>query len=98
VFCCYPDANGLLERSLAVAGTVYAFTTPRSSGLVGAWEQARTAVWNAWYRLRKSTFGGFQTYVHDVDRIDARVRAAGFTLIRRSHPRLVWHFAVYARA
>lgn len=98
VFCCYADANGLLERSLDVAGSVYAFTIPRSSGIVGAWERARTAVWNAWYRLRKSTFGGFQTYVHDVDRIDARVRAAGFTLVRSSHPRLVWHLAVYARA
>jgi SAM-dependent methyltransferase len=98
VFCCYPDANGLLERSLLAAGSVYAFTIPRSSGIVGAWERARNAVWNAWYRLRKNTFCGFQTYIHDVDRIDQRVRAAGFTLVRSSHPRLVWHLAVYARA
>lgn len=98
VFCCYADASGLLERSLAAAGSVYAFTIPRSSGVVGAWERVRNSVWNAWYRLRESTFGGFQTYIHDVDRIDERVRAAGFTLLRSSHPRIVWHLAVYARA
>jgi len=98
VFCCYADASGLLERSLAAAGSVYAFTIPRSSGVVGAWERVRNSVWNAWYRLRKSTFGGFQTYIHEVDRIDERVRAAGFTLLRSSHPRVVWHLAVYARA
>jgi SAM-dependent methyltransferase len=97
VFCCYADANGLLERSLAVAGSVYAFTIPRSRGPIGVWERARAAVWNAWYRLRKQTFGGFQTYVHDVDLIDERVRAEGFTLVRQSHPRIVWHLAVYAR-
>jgi SAM-dependent methyltransferase len=98
VFCCYPDASGLLERSLEAAGSVYAFTIPRSSGIVGVWERMRNAVWNAWYRLRKNTFGGFQTYIHDVDRIDERVRAAGFTLVRSSHPRIVWHLAVYARS
>jgi SAM-dependent methyltransferase len=97
VFCCYPDATGLLERSLAAAGSVYAFTIPRSNGIVGMWERGRNAVWNAWYRLRKKTFAGFQTYVHDVDRIDERVRAAGFALVRREHPRIVWDLAVYSR-
>jgi SAM-dependent methyltransferase len=98
VFCCYADANGLLERSLAAAGSVYAFTIPRSKGVVGAWERARNAAWNVWYRLREETFQGFRTYIHDVDRIDERVRAAGFALVRSSHPRIVWHLAVYARA
>jgi hypothetical protein len=76
---------------------VYAFTIPRSSGVVGVWERMRNTVWNAWYRLRKNTFCGFQTYIHDVDRIDEQVRTAGFTLVRSSHPRVVWHLAVYAR-
>jgi hypothetical protein len=97
VFCCYADANGLLERSLAAAGSVYAFTIPRSNGVVGAWERARNAAWNVWYRLREETFQGFRTYIHDVDRIDERVRAAGFELVRRGHPRIVWDLAVYAR-
>jgi SAM-dependent methyltransferase len=98
VFCCYADASGLLERSLAAAGSVYAFTIPRSKGLVGVWERARNAVWNAWYRLREETFGGFRTYIHDVDRIDERVRAAGFAPVRRRHAHIVWDLAVYARA
>jgi SAM-dependent methyltransferase len=97
VFCCYPDVQGLLERSLAAAGSVYAFTIPRSKGVLGVWERGRNAFWNAWYRMRPSKFGGFQTYIHDVDRIDAQVRSAGFRPIRREHHRIVWDLAVYAR-
>lgn len=97
VFCCYPDVRELLERSLAAAGSVYAFTIPRSRGIVGAWERGRSAVWNAWYRLRRAKFAGFQTYIHDVDRIDEGVRAAGFVPVRREHRRIVWDLAVYAR-
>jgi magnesium-protoporphyrin O-methyltransferase len=97
VFCCYPDARGLLERSLAAAGSVYAFTIPRSKGVVGTWERARCAIWNVWYRMWPSRFGGFQTYVHDIDRIDARARAIGFVPVHREHRRIVWDLAVYAR-
>jgi magnesium-protoporphyrin O-methyltransferase len=97
VFCCYPDVDGLLERSLRAAGSVYAFTIPRSRGILGVWERGRNALWNAWYRMRPGTFGGFRTYIHDVDRIDARVRSAGFRPIRREHRRIVWDLAVYAR-
>jgi SAM-dependent methyltransferase len=97
VFCCYPDEQALLERSLAAAGSVYAFTIPRSKGIVGTWERARSAIWNVWYRMRPSRFGGFQTYVHDIDRIDARARAIGFVPVHREHRRIVWDLAVYAR-
>ena len=97
VFCCYPDVQALLERSLAAAGSVYAFTIPRSKGIVGNWERARSAIWNVWYRMRPSRFGGFQTYIHDIDRIDARARAIGFVPVRREHRRIVWDLAVYAR-
>jgi SAM-dependent methyltransferase len=97
VFCCYPDVGGLLERSLAAAGSVYAFTIPRSKGVLGVWERVRSAVWNVWYRIREETYQGFRTYIHDVDRIDERVRAAGFAPVQRGHPRIVWDLAVYAR-
>jgi len=97
VFCCYPDVQALLERSLAAAGSVYAFTIPRSKGIVGTWERARSAIWNVWYRMRPSRFGGFQTYVHDIDLIDARARAIGFVPVRRETRRVVWDLAVYAR-
>ncbi len=97
VFCCYPDVNALLERSLAAAGSVYGFTIPRSNGLVGAFGRTMVAVSNAWFRLRRTKYAGFRTFVHDVDRIDTRVRAAGFVPVRRETKRFVWDLAVYAR-
>ncbi|MGZ4148305.1 MAG: class I SAM-dependent methyltransferase, partial [Actinomycetota bacterium] len=35
VFCCYPDIDALLGRSLAAAEHVYAFTAPPSRGVLG---------------------------------------------------------------
>jgi SAM-dependent methyltransferase len=98
VFCCYPDVNVLLERSLTAAGSVFGFTVPRSRGLVGLFGRVQTAMANLWFRLRRKKYVGFRTYIHDVDRIDARVRAAGFSPVRREHRRIVWDVAVYARS
>jgi SAM-dependent methyltransferase len=97
VFCCYRDADALLENSLSAAGAVYAFTTPPSRGLGGAFVKLQSRFWNVWYRLRDRKFQGFRVFVHDVDRIDARVRAAGFLPLRSGRRRVVWHLAVYAR-
>ncbi len=97
VFCCFPDLEGLLDNSLAAAGAVYAFTTPPSSGLAGAFVKLQTWFANLWYGLRDKKFQGFRVFVHDVDRIDARVREAGFHRKRSERRRFVWHLAVYAR-
>lgn len=97
VFCCYPDVDQLLENSLSVAGTTYAFTTPRSKGFSGAVVRLKNVFGNLWYRMRDKKFRGFRTFVHDVDRIDARVRAAGFRPVRSQRRRFVWHLAVYVR-
>jgi magnesium-protoporphyrin O-methyltransferase len=97
VFCCYRDADALLENSLSAAGSIYAFTTPPSKGLGGAFVKLQSRFWNVWYRLRDRKFQGFRVFVHDVDRIDARVQAAGFRPIRSERRRFVWHLAVYAR-
>ena len=97
VFCCYRDADGLLESSLSAAGSVYAFTTPPSKGLGGAFVKMQARFWNVWYRLRDRKFQGFRVFIHDVDRIDAGVQAAGFRPIRIERRRFVWHLAVYAR-
>ena len=97
VFCCYRDADALLENSLSAAGSVYAFTTPPSKGLGGAFVKTQARFWNVWYRLRDRKFQGFRVFIHDVDRIDARVQAAGFRPIRSERRRFVWHLAVYAR-
>ena len=97
VFCCYRDAGALVENSLSAAGAVYAFTTPPSKGLGGAFVKMQSRFWNVWYRLRDRKFQGFRVFIHDVDRIDARVQAAGFRPIRSERRRFVWHLAVYAR-
>jgi magnesium-protoporphyrin O-methyltransferase len=97
VYCCYPDIDGLLESTLEAAGSVYAFTTPPSSGLAGAIVRVQGSFANLWYRLRDRKFRGFRVFVHDVGRIDERVRAAGFRPLRTERRRLVWHLAVYAR-
>ena len=97
VFCCYPDVNALLERSLAAAGSVYAFTVPRSKGVAGAFGRVLTARSNLWSRLRRKRYAGFRVYIHDVERIDTRVRAQGFVQVRREIRRFAWDLAVYAR-
>jgi magnesium-protoporphyrin O-methyltransferase len=97
VFCCYADLRGLLDRSLAAAGTVYAFTIPRSTGTAGTLARLQTRTANAWRRLRVAKFGTFRVYVHDIGEIDARVRDEGFSPLRREHRALAWDLAVYAR-
>jgi magnesium-protoporphyrin O-methyltransferase len=97
VVCCYPDADGLLERSLASARYVYAFTAPVSRGPAGLLNRVQTWFSNLTYAARKKRYGGFRVFVHDVDRMDERVRAAGFHPVRREHRRILWDLAVYAR-
>jgi SAM-dependent methyltransferase len=97
VVCCYPDVDGLLSNTLAAARSVYAYTAPPSRGVPGLVARAIAAISNAWYRIRDAKFRGFRTFVHDVDRIDERVRAAGFRPVRRELRRFAWELAVYRR-
>lgn len=97
VFCCYPDIGSLLERSSAAATELYAFTAPPSSGVTGAIAKVWAACWNVWYRLRDRKFQGFRVSVHDLDRVDVRLRGAGFRRIRDERARLSWQLRVYAR-
>jgi magnesium-protoporphyrin O-methyltransferase len=97
VFCCYPDIENLLGRSLAAARHVYAFTAPPSTGILGLFARIQGRVSNVYYRLRDAKFHGFRVFVHDLDRVDAAVRAAGFTRQRWERRRLAWQLAVYAK-
>lgn len=97
VVCCYRDADGLLERTLHAAGTVFALTAPMSDGAAGAYNRGVNAFWNGWYSLRRRKFGDFRTFVHDLGAIDERVRRAGFHRIAHERRRVVWDLAVYAR-
>lgn len=97
VVCCYPDADGILERSLEAAGSVYAISAPISGGATGLYNRVHNAIWNLVYRLREKHYGGFRTFVHDVEAIDRQVRAAGFRRVFHRRRRVVWDLAVYAR-
>jgi len=97
VVCCYPDTENLLERTLGAARSVFAITAPISTGAVGAYNRIWNRCRNVWYRLRRKKFAGFRTFVHDLDGIDERIRAAGFHRVHHEHRRVVWDLAVYAR-
>jgi SAM-dependent methyltransferase len=97
VVCCYPDADGILERTLAAAGSIYAISAPISSGATGLYNRIHNALWNVVYRLRDRHYDGFRTFIHDVERIDGRITAAGFRRVHHERRRVVWDLAVYAR-
>jgi magnesium-protoporphyrin O-methyltransferase len=97
VICCYPDAEALVDRSLAAARRVYAFTAPRSKGVLAWWLRLKWALTDAMMHLRKKESAGFKSYIHDLDRVDGQVRSAGFRRIRHERRRIVWELAVYAR-
>jgi hypothetical protein len=98
VICCYPDVEGLLERSLDAARSVYAFSLPRSEGLVGRMARLQVNLGNWWMRRRPDRYGGFRAFVHDVDLVDARVRAAGFTPVHVRNVWFAWLLSVYERS
>ncbi len=97
VVCCYPDTHNLLERTLGAARSVFAITGPVSGGAIGWLNRSWNVLANLGYRLRPSKYAGFRTFIHDLDRIDERIRAAGFQRVRHERRRVVWDLAVYAR-
>jgi SAM-dependent methyltransferase len=97
VVCCYPDTENLLEHTLAAARSVFAMTAPVSSGVTGLINRVKSRLENVGYRLRPKKYGGFRTFIHDLDRIDERIRAAGFRRVRHERRRVVWDLAVYTR-
>lgn len=97
VVCCYPDVEDLLANALSAARSVFAVTAPADRGVSGIWNRVDQWCSNHWYALRRAKFGSFRVFVHDVDRIDATVRAAGFGLARRGRRRVVWEMVVYTR-
>lgn len=93
VICCYPDPNGLLGNSIAVAGSIYGLSMPRSSGIMGFFVRIALRFENLLHRIKRR---GFRAYVHDERFVDETLRAAGFRLKGRSN-RMGWFAAVYAK-
>ncbi|MDQ2966177.1 MAG: methyltransferase domain-containing protein [Chloroflexota bacterium] len=93
VLCCYPDLDRLLGNSVSAAQNRYAFSVPASSG----WRGFANRIWfwleDATESLRGQPCRG---YVHDIRRIEARLKDAGFRRTRSGVARL-WYVAVFDR-
>jgi hypothetical protein len=83
----------LLANTIAAARSVYAFALPVSYGWRGV--LARLAIWTEQVALRILR-RPCPAYVHDISRIEARLRAAGFASQRRESLGM-WHIGVFAR-
>ncbi len=87
VVCCYPDADGLVHRSLDKTTEVFALTFPR----------------NTWYTrmgvtisalLMRLLGSAFRPYVHDPRQIEQWITQAGFTRCYENNT-FVWLTQVY---
>jgi SAM-dependent methyltransferase len=70
VVCCYPDAEGLLQKSLAKTRRAYALTIPRDRWFV----RLGVGIWNSLLWLFRSDF---RSYVHDPRMIENRIIGDG---------------------
>lgn len=93
VICCYPDPKGFLRHSIGAAGSIYGFSMPRSTGLMGVIVRLALSFENLGHRIKRR---GFRAYVHDERLVDEAIRSAGFRLHGRSN-RLGWFAAVYTK-
>lgn len=93
VICCYPDADAFLHNTIAVARSVYAFSMPRSRGLVGLFARIGFFFENLSRAFKRS---GFRAYIHDERWVDATLTEAGFRRVSRADRR-GWFIAVYTR-
>lgn len=89
VVCCYPDADGLVHRSLARTARVYALTYPRDRWYV------RAAVRVAAVSLRLLG-SAFRPYVHDPAQVRRWIEEAGFRKLYQAHTP-IWLTQVYVR-
>jgi ubiquinone/menaquinone biosynthesis C-methylase UbiE len=90
VVCCYPDANGLVRRSLAKTKRVYALTYPRDRW----YTRAAIGLMAVIMKLIRSDF---RPYVHSPSAIEGWISEAGF---RKDYQNtnLFWLTQVYVNA
>jgi hypothetical protein len=89
VVCCYPDARGLVEQSLAKTRRAYALTYPRDRWFV----RLSIRIWNTLLWVLRADF---RSFVHDPDQIEAWITGAGFE--KRFEDRTAfWLSQVYVR-
>ena len=77
VLCCYPRIERLLANSLGAAGTVYAYTAPVHTGLMGRFNRISVAISEPVVPPPERKFQGFRAFVHDLDAVDRTIADAG---------------------
>jgi len=93
VICCYPLAQELIAHTSDAALQVFAFTVPRTEGVLRLYWRLGLWVENTYHALRRRQF---RAYLHDVSRIDRWLRDRGLTPVKR-FSRRGWLHAVYTR-
>jgi magnesium-protoporphyrin O-methyltransferase len=90
VVCCYPDAEGLLQRSLKKTRRTYALTYPRDRWFV----RLGVRIWNSVLWLIRSDF---RSFVHDPGKIENWISEAGLEK-KFEDQTTAWQTQVYVRA
>ena len=90
VVCCYPDAQGLVEKSLAKTKHIYGLTYPRDRWFIRL--GVEVMAWLLW--LMRSEF---RSYVHDPVQIERWIRDKGFQK-RFEAQTAMWLTQVYEKA
>jgi len=90
VVCCYPDADGLVHKSLDRTNRVYALTYPRNR-----WYVRMVMGMTAW--VMKIMRSDFRSYVHDPELIERWINDTGFNKVYQNN-NLVWLTQVYVKS
>ena len=90
VVCCYPDAQGLVEKSLVKTKHIYGLTYPRDRWFIRL--GVEVMAWLLW--LMRSEF---RSYVHDPVQIERWIRDKGFRK-RFEAQTAMWLTQVYEKA
>ncbi len=90
VVCCYPDADGLIHRSLQKTQRVYGLIYPRNRWFL----RLGMSVLAFFLRLVRSDF---RPYVHDPDQIERWITAEGFKK-HYDNQTFIWLTQVYLKA
>ncbi len=93
VLCCYRDLDRLLANASSATRATLAFSVPESRGWRGMVNRAIVMLENVTNTIRGRPCPGF---VHDLDRIDDRLTAAGLHRVHSARAGL-WHVGVVAR-
>ena len=89
VVCCYPDADGLVHKTLEKTRRVYALIYPRNRWFI----RAGCRLGSVLMRLIGSEF---RPYVHDPVQVDNWITEAGFTRVYDAHT-MIWLAQVYVK-